>query len=238
MTEPPNCGDRDTFDRALDKAAAGIGLRIELAQHALMWAHFQYVLEANRQFNLTRITAPADAAVKHYADSISLLCVPGIEAADPLAVLDVGTGAGFPVVPLAIMCSPWRITAIDGTAKKVRFVAETVAALGLANVEAHHMRAADLGRQMGRWFDLVVLRAVAKLAAGLDEVHGVVRPGGEIIFYKTAGIAGDELAQGHRTARKLGLQPLDPVDVSLPAPEGPIRRRFIRYERPASGQGS
>jgi len=215
-----------------------MGLRVDRAQRIIMWAHFQYVLEANRQFNLTRITTPVDAAVKHYADSLSLLCVPGIHAAGPLAVLDVGTGAGFPAVPLAILCREWQIIAIDGTAKKVRFVAETVAALGLANVEARQVRAADLGRQVGGTFDLVVLRAVAKLAAGLDEVHGVVRPGGEVILYKTAGIARDELAQGDRTARNLGLQPLDPVDVSVPSPEGAILRRFIRYGRPASGQGS
>jgi len=238
MTEPPNCCDRDLFDKALDKAAEGMGLGVNRAQRAMMWAHFQYVLEANRQFNLTRITAPADAAVKHYADSVSLLCVPDIHSGGPLTVLDVGTGAGFPAVPLAIMCREWRIVAIDGTGKKVRFVAETVAALGLANVEARQVRAADLGRQMAERFDLVVLRAVSKLAAGLDEVHRVVRPGGEVILYKTVGIARDELAQGNRTARKLGLQPLDPVDVSVPSPEGPILRRFIRYRRPASGQGA
>jgi len=229
--EQTGCDDRDTFDRALDQAAEGLGLRVEPFRRTLMWAHFQCMLEANRQFNLTRITAPADAAVKHYADAISLLCIPGIEAAGLLAVLDVGTGAGFPAVPLAIMCPAWRITAIDGTAKKVRFVAQTLTALGLTNVEVIHARAADYARTRAQPFDLVLMRAVAKLAPALEEVHRLIAPGGQVVFYKTASLADSERSAGDRAARRRGLQPLEPVDVTLSSVQGPILRRFIRYRR-------
>jgi len=142
--EPPNTQDHDVFDAALCRAVAALGLAVDQGQRARMYAHFRRVIEANRVFNLTRITAPADAAVQHYADSLSLLAAPWIDAGGPLTVLDVGTGAGFPAIPLAIVCCHWDITAIDGTGKKARFVAETAAALKLTNVRAGHARAADL----------------------------------------------------------------------------------------------
>ncbi len=172
--------DHDRFQTALVEATRAVGVALTDEQRGLMWEHFRLVVQANRQFNLTRITSAADAAVKHYADSLTLLAAPWIDAdgGRPLRVLDVGTGAGFPAVPLAIARPDWRITAIDSTAKKVRFVAEAVGRLGLTNVEARHARAADLARSKQERFDLVLLRAVSRIAAGLDEVHRLVPPGG------------------------------------------------------------
>ena len=199
-----------------------------------MYAHLQRVARTNRQFNLTRITAPADAAVKHYADSLTLLAAPWIDADRPLTVLDVGTGAGFPAVPLALMCEHWEITAIDGTARKARFVADTARALGLDNVRARHARAADLARGQPGTFDLVVLRAVSKIAAGLKEVHPLIGPGGAVVFYKTGHVDEEELTAGSNVARSLGMQRIEPFHVSLPSPDGPIERQLIRYERSQS----
>jgi len=223
--------DQDQFDRAFNRAIEGLGLQVEPAQRALMWAHFQHVLEVNRKFNLTRITSPADAAVKHYADSISLLCVPGLNATGSLAVLDVGTGAGFPAVPLAIMRPAWRITAIDSTGKKARFVSETITRLGLLHVESLQVRAVEYAHKTRRPFDLILLRAISKLAPALEEVHRLVGRGGLVVFYKTASLADSERLTGDRAARSYGLQPLEPIDVTLASEQGPIQRRFIRYRR-------
>ena len=115
--------DRQAFEEALLAACSAIRLSLTEPQRELMLAHYRRVVEANRHFNLTRITSPADAAVKHYVDSLTLMASPWVEADRSLTVVDVGTGAGFPAVPLAIMCPQWQILAIDGTGKKARFVA-------------------------------------------------------------------------------------------------------------------
>lgn len=232
MPEPPPKNDRSEFANALTAATAPMGLQPDVAQESAMWSHFERMIEANRRFNLTRITTPADAAARHYADSLSLLAVSGIERGRPLAVLDVGTGAGFPAIPLAVCCPAWRVTAIDGTAKKVRFVAECAEGLKLANLVARHARAADLVASMPSRFDLVLLRAVTKVNPGLVEVQPLVKPGGRIVFYKTATMEHEELAAGRNQAAFLRLNMLDPFDLDIPAPDGPLHRRFIICERP------
>src|SRR5687767_11867845 len=101
------------FHAALQPALAALRIEVGPAQQEQMFAHYSKVVEANREFNLTRITSPADAAVKHYADSLALLVMPEFCTDRRLEVLDVGTGAGFPAVPLAIVCETWTIVAID-----------------------------------------------------------------------------------------------------------------------------
>ena len=132
MSTPPRnaSAEHDRFDRALDEAADRIGVPTTAAQRSAMGHHFALMVEANRRFNLTRITTPVEAAIKHYADSLTLLTCPDIAAAAPITLLDVGTGAGFPAIPLAIVCPAWQVAAIDGTGKKARFVAESAAGLG------------------------------------------------------------------------------------------------------------
>lgn len=223
--------ESEGFDEALVAACTSIGLSPGRRQRERMLAHFRRVIEANRHFNLTRITTPADAAVKHYADSVTLLAAPWIDAARSMSVLDVGTGAGFPAVPLAIMCPRWRILAIDGTGKKARFVAETAEALGLDNLQARHARAEALSRDKAGSFDLILVRAVGKIAEVLRQVHGLVRLGGRIVFYKTDRIEAAEVLQGSKTAATLGLSMYDPVDIDLASPAGPLHRRLIPFAR-------
>ena len=230
-TDPLTDSDRHAFTSALGQAADTVGVAVDAPQIARMFAHFQRVIETNRRFNLTRITDPADAAVKHYADSLTLLACPGITAAQPLRLLDVGTGAGFPAVPLAIVCTPWHVTAIDGTNKKARFVAECAATLELTNLDVRHARALDLARTSDLLFDLVLFRAVARLDKGLREVHPLIRPGGSAVFYKTAGIGDDERTAGTKTARHLNLTEWPTTDVTFPTPQGSMHRRLIRYTR-------
>ncbi len=222
---------RSAFEDALTNATASLGLAIGDAQREKMWTHFQLVVETNRRFNLTRITAPTDAAVKHYADSLALLALSGIDPARRWRVLDVGTGAGFPAIPLAIVCDAWRLTAIDGTGKKARFVADAIAGLGLANVQARQARAVDLAKVGGDSFDLVLLRAVGKLAEGLAEVRPLAKIGAEVAFYKTANISDEELAEGLNAADALGFRALPLADVVLTSGNGPLHRRFVRYQR-------
>lgn len=234
MTNEETAGTADeaAFRAALDTATRAFGRGIEAHCLHKMWEHYLLVTEANRFVNLTRITGPAEAAVKHYADSLALLACPEMLPDARCTLLDVGTGAGFPAIPLALVCPDWKITAIDGTAKKVRFVQEAVARLSLANVRAHHCRAADWDRTGAARFDRVVLRAVSKIGPGLAEVHRLVRPGGQIIFYKTAHIDPEEIEGGRQEAVRLSLEELPPIAVELTAgPTEVLHRRLVRYRR-------
>ncbi|MEP0842347.1 MAG: 16S rRNA (guanine(527)-N(7))-methyltransferase RsmG, partial [Phycisphaerae bacterium] len=208
-----------------------LGLRVEDELRRLMRRHFELLIEANRRFNLTRITAAGEAALKHYADSLSLLATRWLDAARPLEVLDVGTGAGFPAVPLAVVCPAWRITAIDGTGKKARFLADAAKALGLTNLRALHARSADLARRPAMRFDAVLMRAVARLGPGIEEAHGLVRRGGSLIFYKTAGISNDEWAEGAGAAERRGLRPFESFEVTLAGCGQRLERRLLRCVR-------
>jgi 16S rRNA (guanine527-N7)-methyltransferase len=196
-----------------------------------MWRHFTLVVEANRQFNLTRITTPVDAAVKHYADSLTLLTTGWADRDAALAVLDVGTGAGFPAVPLASACPNWRVTAIDGTGKKARFVGEAAGALGLTNLTAVHARAADLARRGESTFDLILMRAVTQIAPGIEEIHSLLTATGAVVFYKSGTISKEELAAGAAEAQRRELSGVSIHTLQLPSPDGPLERRLMRYGR-------
>lgn len=222
----------DEFEDILTAGCASIGLAFAADQIALMWRHYELVIEANRRFNLTRITTLADVAVRHYADSLSLLASPFSDREASISVLDVGTGAGFPAIPLAIVCPRWRVTAIDGTRKKVEFVRGAAGELGLANVEAIHTRAADLARRGTSRFDLVLLRAVAPIARGLNEVYKLIAPGGAVLFYKTAQIDDAEMREGTAVARALRLCGAEQHDLSIRAPNETLHRKLISFTRP------
>lgn len=220
-----------SFEAGLKLGCEGIDVGIEPSQCGQMLAHYGRLTEANRHFNLTRITSPADAAAKHYVDSLTLLKAEWFDTGRGMKVLDVGTGAGFPAIPLAIMCLAWDVTAIDGTGKKARFVADVAGELGLSNLEARQIRAADLGKELPGTFDLVLLRAVAPIARGLGETHRLIAPGGSVVFYKTVNMDETELAEGIAAAKRLGLRRSVSFNITVPTSDEPLGRRLIRFER-------
>ena len=146
------------------------------------------VVEANSKFNLTRITEPRDIVVNHYLDS--LLCLWSLEPAKGARVIDVGTGAGFPGVPIKIVRPDLDVTLLDGTMKKVRFLAEAAESLGLQGVEAVHGRAEALGHEKAHRerYDVVYARALADLRALAEMCLPLVRVGGFVVAAKSAEI--------------------------------------------------
>jgi 16S rRNA (guanine527-N7)-methyltransferase len=207
------------FDEALTAALARWGLSIEPDRLGQLRTHYEAVVEANRTMNLTRITDPVEAAVKHYADSLALLLWVEKPKVTVQTLLDVGTGAGFPAVPLVVMRPDWSVTAIDATRKKIDFLRRTADAIGLSNLHCEHAHSehwkpsavsqqfsAISRRSSGPGFDLVVFRALTSLAKSLEQTSGYVAEGGCLVAYKTASMDPAEQRAADRAAAKLHLR--------------------------------
>ncbi len=140
------------------------------------------MLEENEKYNLTAITEPSEIIAKHYADCA--LLSPKIKKGAKL--IDVGCGAGFPTLPLAILRDDISILAMDSTAKRVSYVEKTASLLGLSNVRALTMRAEDGGREqeLREAFDYATARAVANLRVLSELCIPFVKAGGEFIAMK------------------------------------------------------
>ncbi|GLV48146.1 ribosomal RNA small subunit methyltransferase G [Thermus sp. LT1-2-5] len=142
----------------------GKALGLDLGPHVPAFSHlYELLMEANRRVNLTALRTEAEVVGKHFLDSLTLLALPLWEG--PWRVLDLGTGAGFPGLPLKIVRPELELTLLDATKKKVDFVAEAVAALGLKGVKAIWGRAEVLAHdpQHREAYHRVVARAVAPL---------------------------------------------------------------------------
>lgn len=162
------------------------------------------VVAANRNLNLTRITAPEEFWEKHVWDSIRGVG-DSIAAPTALRVVDIGTGAGFPGLPLAIARADWELTLVDATTKKIGFVRAIAPELGLANVKSIVSRIEDLGQQTAhrQQYDLALLRAVANANICAEYALPLVKLGGTAILYR--GNWTEEEAEGLEIAvAKLG----------------------------------
>jgi 16S rRNA (guanine527-N7)-methyltransferase len=201
------------------------------------------LLEWNARINLTAITDPAEIETRHFLDSLTcVLPLPQHEHARPLRVLDIGSGAGFPTLPLAIAFPHWQVTSLDATGKKINFQQEVVAALGLDNVRPMHGRAEELIRQPGERsrYQFVTARAVAALPTLLEYCCPFTYTSCRIVLPKKGDLT-EEFAAGKRAAELLGALLHDPIPVTVPPlDDGRIlvvadqmRRCPPQYPRPA-----
>jgi 16S rRNA (guanine527-N7)-methyltransferase len=151
--------------------------------------------ETNKFVNLTRITGKEEFDLKHAADSLLIARFFPEITTGAHRVADLGCGAGFPSLILALAYPELQITAIDSTQKKLRFVESAAQALGLGNLKTVHGRIEELNRQTSfrHQFDIVTARAVAESPLLAKGASGFPRKGGRFIFYKTPGQAAGEL---------------------------------------------
>lgn len=184
----------------LKSDAAKLGLSIDDDKIMQFQKLAKLLVEQNKTMNLTAITDPDGIAVKHFADSISVLTA--TEFPKNARVLDVGTGAGFPGIPLLIMRPDLDLTMLDSTAKKLKYVTNTVEELGLsANVL--HARAEEAGqsKEYRETFDIVCSRAVAALNVLCEYCLPFVKVGGYFAAMKAA--KAQEEIDGAKAAIKL-----------------------------------
>lgn len=159
---------------------------IELSDEMLekFQIYTEMLQEYNSFMNLTAITDPYEVKIKHYLDSLTLLCEKKVIGG--LKVIDIGAGAGFPSIPNAIVCKDVEFTMLDSLGKRVNFLNEVVKKLGLENAKAIHSRAEDAGKnpQMREKFDIAVARAVADLSVLAEYALPFVKKGGYFLAMK------------------------------------------------------
>ena len=191
---------------------------------------YEMLVEKNKVMNLTAITEFDEVIVKHFADSLSIGKVMPLNID---TVCDLGTGAGFPGIPMAIAYPNIQFTLIDSLNKRIKFLQEVVDALGLKNVTLIHARAEEAGRNKlyREKFDLVVSRAVANISTLSEYCLPLVKLNGYFISFKSGDIK-EEVSLSGNAIQKLGGSMEDPVYFSLPDTD--ISRSFIIIDKKKS----
>jgi 16S rRNA (guanine527-N7)-methyltransferase len=151
-------------------------------------ALYERIIEKNQQLNLTRLTEPLEFWEKHLWDSLSGLI--NLSVADLkeeiLKAIDIGTGAGFPGIPIAIVFPKWQVTLLDSTNKKVTFLTEIKQQMQLQNIQPLTERVENLGQDLlhREQYDLVFIRAVAEASVCAEYTLPLLKKGGKAVLYK------------------------------------------------------
>lgn len=187
-------------------------------------SYYELLTEWNKKINLTAITGYEDVVRKHFIDSIMICSL--LDLNKDIRIIDVGTGAGFPGIPIKILNPDCRIVLLDSLNKRVRFLETVVNELGLDNVECIHGRAEDVSREKKyrASFDLSVSRAVANLSTLCEYCIPFLKKGGMFVSYKSDK-ADDEINGSENAVRTLGSEITSVKEIALP--ETDIVRKFV-----------
>ena len=200
------------FTTELRAAAEAASLSLSEEQILKFTRYDALLVDWNERMNLTAITEPRDVAVKHMVDSLTA-CDAALFSGAP-TVIDVGTGAGFPGIPLKIFDPSIRLTLMDSLAKRLAFLEAVVEDLGLTGVTCVHARAEDAAHEPQRRerYDIAVSRAVARLPVLLEYTLPFVKKGGHLIALKGR-TAEEEATNAKRALKLLGgrLETIRPV---------------------------
>ena len=208
----------------LKNGFSAMKLSVSDAQIAQLEDFTARMLDTNNVMNLTRITDPKEIAEKHLLDCASLL-----QAADfsKKSVVDVGCGAGFPGMPLHILCPSCKLTLLDSLGKRIRFLQGCIDAMNLSDIEAVHARAEEFAAKHREQYDFAVSRAVAQLNVLAELSLPLVKQGGAFIAMKSKD-TDEELERAKKAIRLLGGEIEKIIDYTIPHTEITHRLVVIR----------
>lgn len=220
----------EKFDKCA-KLYLNIECDVEKVEKFYVFMHM--LLEKNKVMNLTAITDEEMVIIKHFMDSLELLKLDEVRNAkkfDGYSIVDVGTGAGFPGLPLAIMCPNIQFLLCDSLQKRIVFLAEVVNELGLENVNLSHMRAEDVKPESPyrEKFYMAIARGVTKINTLSEYLLPFVKVGGKMAMYKMADCE-VEFEEGKNAVKELGAKFLQKIDYELLNTEP--KRSILLYEK-------
>lgn len=187
----------------------------QLAQYQ---QYYERLVAVNEYMNLTAITDRDEVYMKHFYDSLTLAWAYPALQSEPLNMVDVGAGAGFPSIPLKIAFPQLQITIIDALNKRINFLRDLVKELGLEGVTVQHARAEEFGNKNApdrEQFDVATARALARLNVLGELTLPLVKVGGVLLAMKGSA-ANEELQEAKKAITTLGADFGDQIDVSLP----------------------
>ena len=206
-----------------------IGISLTQGQLDQFTLYYELLTEKNKVMNLTAITEWEEVLTKHFLDSL-LVVRTGCFPSDGAKILDMGTGAGFPGIPLKIVFPGLGVTLADSLNKRILFLDEVIKKLDLKDIRTVHARAEDLGkdRDYREQFDAVVSRAVANLSSLSEYCLPLVKVGGSFFSYKSTDID-IEIREAGRAVSELGGEIKEVF--KYPLPETDLERVFVMIDK-------
>lgn len=222
------------MDERLVEGAAEFGIKLSEIQMGQFRLYHERMVEWNEMMNLTRIIEWEHVVGRHFLDSLSVVdALPSEALYSNATLLDVGSGAGLPGVPLKIIFPDLNVTLLEVTQKKALFLEQVVADLGLPGLDVRTGRAEDLAREpdLREAFDTVVARAVAKLNVLVELMAGFCKVGGVVIAQKSSA-PDDEIRLASKAIKTMGVEVGEVREVDFAGSEGPRSLVVLRKAHP------
>ena len=212
-----------------EKDLKELGINLTEKQISQFMRYYELLVEWNSFMNLTGITEFEEVMKKHFVDSVSLIKALELNGKE-LSVIDIGTGAGFPGLPLKIAFPELKVTLLDSLNKRIKFLDEVIAQLGLEDIDTIHGRAEDYAKpdKLREKYDVCVSRAVANLATLSEFCLPFVKVGGFFVSYKSEKIS-DEAMEAQNAINLLGGKVKEQVEFQLP--DSDIYRNLFVIEK-------